>query len=170
MDIGVVHVTGTDPELELAYGSSGYRYTSDHLLHRPGEPMAVSADGSGEEPFRLEVLGTSELTAPATSLTVPAGEDLVVVWDPADPPTGARVVFHAGFDDLWTFYGLDCWSDDDTGQMIVPASELAWLVGDNGVVPGAHLRRIMHATTETERGCAVLQAESSYLSLDVRVE
>ena len=165
MDIGVVRITGTEPDLELM-ATDDNLYRSAYAEYVPGAEIGVSGGGmgSGVEPFAIDVVAVPELTAASTTYTVAQGEDLVIRWDQADSPAGTRIWLYAvtsGADQDF----IECWWGD-TGQATVPAAQL------DGVLPASDsfsivaLTRIDHATTETERGCAALETWTR-LRLDI---
>jgi hypothetical protein len=165
MDIGVVRITGTEPDLEL-YATEGNLYRSAFAEYVPGAEVGVSGGGEGScvEPFAIDVVAVPQLTAESTSYTVAQGEDLVITWDQADSPAGTRIWLYAATSGPDTDV-IECWWGD-TGQATVPAAQL------DEVLPGLDsfdivtFTRIDHATTETERGCAALQTWTR-LRLDI---
>ncbi len=164
MDIGVVRLTGIEPELALMPADDN-TYRSSFAEYVPGAEVGVTGggEGTGAEPFDIRVVAVPALTVASTTYIAAGGEDLTLTWDPADSPAGTRVGLYAelgGFDsDV-----LECWWDDD-GQGTIPAADLAILPGGDSF-DIALLTRIDYAAVETERGCAALQTWSR-LDLDI---
>lgn len=174
LDIGTVHVSGTDPELDLIPTlENRYIYVGvdDRPIYPPGADIMLSGGSgdSGVEPFAVSAAGVPDLTVPATTVSVAAGDDLVVRWDTADSAAGARIHFHAFNDGALPEYHVECWWAD-TGEMTVPAADLEKVLPPSGdSIDTVSLTRIAVGTTETEHGCAELET-SSYVRLELAAE
>ena len=132
--------------------------------------MSGGGPGTGVEPFAISARGVPALTRPATPLTARWEEDLVVSWDAADSPPGTRLHLSLHLScGAWDDCEVDCWSDD-SGQLTVPAKDLATVFPPSGAsFEGASLSRVHIGTAETELGCGVLETRSS-LVLDIVAE
>ncbi len=169
LDIGVVRISGTEPELSLSPAPDNhYGYGGEPPLYAPGAQITVRGAGgdTGIDAFDVSVLGVPPLTVPSSVLTATSGQDLEVAWDPPEPPVGARVHFETVTHDGWDSVYVDCWSDD-TGRLTVPGATVDRII--RGSFVGARLTRWTLGTTECEHGCAVLTT-SSAIDMDIQTE
>jgi hypothetical protein len=176
IDIGTVHVVGTDPALDLE-PTQLHTYNSGEErpgLYQPGDEITMSAGGSGGvEALSLTVFGVPALLVPPDVLIARDHEDLVVTWapDPESPP-GTEIVFHADNDHHGIRAFVECRAADD-GELTVPAAVLDLLIeaGESGIgsyIENAGLARINRDTTDTDLGCAEFQSVwSQSVTVDV---
>ncbi|HUS63163.1 MAG TPA: hypothetical protein VMZ28_01430 [Kofleriaceae bacterium] len=170
LDAGTVHITGTDPALDLEPQAGPSYYTMENYpdLYQPGDLLTLTGGGDDTDvpAFEATARGVPVLELPTTQLTATEHEDMVVEWDTAgDSPDGAAVVLHMDSDHHGAPGFIECWAADD-GEVTVAADLIDAIiaVGESGIgtyIENAYIMRVDAGTDDLGGGdCLVFHTES----------
>ncbi len=178
LDLGILRVTGTEPELSLEPNAwNGYEYPESWSdPYQTGDTITLSVDGSDEvEAFTLSTLGAPPLDKDRFEVTMRAGGPMTVSWEPAGAPDDLRMRATLSIDHHATLprYAV-CEVSDARGAFEVSAAIVDGLIeaGATGIgtyVESSRLRRGTQAWGETSRGCALFETYSE-MWFDVETE
>jgi len=175
-DLGKVTVRGLLVPLQLEPNMVTKAYTNPASAQlpqpgfEPGARLRLSSSGGDYPPVELRGWGVSLLQGVSNPISVQAGRDVPVSWQPPDDPGPARVhlnlnINHHGSSTNW----IEC-DVPDTGSASVPAGLVDQLLarGQSGF-PTLTVTRRSASSAQIEPGCVELLVSSESVS-DVELD
>jgi hypothetical protein len=167
VDLGVLRLAGTNPELEFTVRPGNVYYSQDNHpdLLPVGQTARLEVEGGGGiDSFTLEANGIAEIVPPMETVRVVQHEDLVLTWAPSGGE-GDLVRIRMDSDHHGALGVIECEVPDGDGMVVVDAELIDGIIeaGHSGIgtyIESSTFSRVNRSHARTALGCAEFAAVS----------